>query len=119
MLDDGVREDDVELTLGEGQRARVALHVRDLRVPGTEAGAVVEAERGDPFRPRVVLLEEVERAAAVALAEATLVRADVQHGGLRRGVQLVEEQPQLALARAEGDVVDESHRRKYPVSRGR
>ncbi len=79
----------------------------------------MEAERRDPFRPRVVLLEEVERPAAATLAEATLVRADVQHGGLRRGVQLVEEEPQLALARAEGDGVDESHRRKYPVSRGR
>ena len=86
VLDDGVRKDDVELAVGEGQRARIALHVWNLWVTGTEAGAVVEAERRDP---------------------------------IGRGVQLVEEEPKLALARAEGDGVDESHRRKYPVSRGR
>ena len=75
----------------------------DVRVARAEARAVVEPERGDPLRPRVVLLEEVQRPAAVALAEPELVGADVEHGRLRRRAQLVEEEPQLALARAEGD----------------
>ena len=45
VLDDRVREDDVEGAVGKGQRARVPLDVGDVRVGGAEAGAVVEAER--------------------------------------------------------------------------
>jgi hypothetical protein len=37
VLDDGVRKDDVERAVGERQRARIALYVRNLRVTGTEA----------------------------------------------------------------------------------
>ena len=40
VLDDGVREHDVELAVGERQRERVALHVADARVALAEAIAV-------------------------------------------------------------------------------
>ena len=37
VLDHRIGEHDVELTVREGERARVALNVRDLRIPGTKA----------------------------------------------------------------------------------
>ena len=110
VLDHRVREHDVERAVLEGKVARVALDVANAGVARAKALAVVQAERGDPLRPRVVLLEEVQRAAAVALAEAELVRADVEHGRLRCGLQLVEEEAQLALSRPQGDGVGEPHR---------
>ena len=64
VLDHGVREDDVEGAVRERQLERVALDVRDGGVALAEPLAGVQAERGDPLRPGVVLLEEVERAAA-------------------------------------------------------
>src|SRR6187431_938839 len=116
VLDDGVREHDVERAVLERQRTRVSLDVRDARIPRAEAGAVVQPERRDPLGPGVELLEEVHRRAAVALAEAELVRADVEHRRVRRRSQLLEEEAKLALARAQRDRVDEPHRGwKYPV----
>ena len=94
----------------EGKVARVALDIANAGVARAKAVPVVEAERGDPLRPRVALLEEVQRAAAVALAEAELVRADVEHGRVRCGLQLVEEEAQLALSRPQGDGIGEPHR---------
>jgi hypothetical protein len=101
VLDDGVREDDVESAVLERERAGVALHVANARVPLTKAHALVQAERRDLLWPGIELLEEVERRAPVALAEAELVRADVEHGRLRRRRKLVEEEPQLSPSRAE------------------
>ena len=76
--------------------------------------AVVEAERGDPLRPRVVLLEEVVRpAAALAprVAERDLVDADVEHGRRRVRPHQFEEERELAPARAERDRIGEPHGR--------
>ena len=110
VLDHGVREHDVELTVPERKLARVPLHVADPGVARAEALTVMEPQRGDALRPRVALLEEVQRPAAVSLAEAELVRPDVEHGRLLRGLKLVQEQPELPLARAEGDGIDDPHR---------
>ncbi len=85
VLEHGVREDDVELSVGEGKRAGVSLDVVDVRIAGTESGAVLEPQRRDLLWPRVQLLEEVERPAAVAFAEPELVGADVEHGRMRVG----------------------------------
>jgi len=111
VLDHRVREHDVERTVLEGERARVALHIADFRVAGTKAGAVVETERGDALRPRIHLLEEVERPAAVALAEGELVGTDIEHRGVGSRVQLLEEELELAPSGAKGDLIDEPHRR--------
>jgi hypothetical protein len=111
MLDDCIREHDVELAVSERELARVALHVADPRVALSEAGAVVKPECGDPLGPRIVLLEEVQRPAAVALTERELVDTDVEHRGLRGRVQLLEEEAELPLPRAQRDLVDEPHRR--------
>ena len=89
-----------------------------LGVARAEARAVLEPERRDPLRPRVELLEEVQRRAAVALAEGELVRADVEHGRLRGRLELVEEQPELAPAGAEGHGIGEAHARKYRLRLG-
>jgi hypothetical protein len=118
VLDYSVREDDVELTVREGERTRVALDVPDARVANTEALALVEAERGDPVRPRVELLEEVECAAAVPFAETELVGADVEDRGLGGGAELVEEKLQLPPPGPERDRVDEPHAWKYRVRGG-
>jgi hypothetical protein len=118
VLDHGVREDDVELTVRERERTGVALDVPDPRVANPEALALVEAERGDPVRPRVELLEEVERPATAPLAEAELVRADVEDRGLRGRAELVEEQLQLPPPGPERDRVDEPHAWKYRVRGG-
>src|SRR6187455_2650024 len=116
VLDDGVGEHDVERAVLERQSARVALDVRDLRISRAEPGAIVQPERGDPLRPGIELLEEVHRRAPVALPEAELVRSDVEHRRLRRGSQLLEEEAQLALSRAQRDRVGEPHCAwKYPV----
>ena len=114
VLDDGVRVHDVERRVAERERARVALHVRDVRVALPEAGAVVEAERGDPLRPRVVLLEEVVRHAATLaprVAEGDLVHADVEHGRRHIRPHQFEEERELAPARAERDRIGEPHGR--------
>jgi len=113
VLDDGVREDDVELAVAEGKGARIALHIADPGIAGAKAGSVVQPESGDALGPWVELLEEVQRAAAVALAEAQLVGADVENGGLGGRAELLHEEPELSPARAEGDGVGEAHRRKY------
>jgi hypothetical protein len=118
MLDHRVREHDVELAVGERERACVSLHVADARIAGTEALTVLEPEGGDALGPRVVLLEEVERAASLLLAEAELVCADVEDRRLGRRLELVEEQLQLAPPRPERDRVDEPHAWKYPVRGG-
>src|SRR5262245_13719443 len=116
VLDDGVREHDVERAILERQRARVALDVRHVRVARAETGPVVQPECRDPLRPGVQLLEEVHRGAAVALAEAELVGADVEHRRVRRRSQLLEKEAELALARTQRDRVGEPHRAwKYPV----
>ena len=111
VLDHRIREDDVELAVRERQAARVALDVPNRGVPAREARPVVQPEGGDALGPRIVLLEEVERAAAVALSETALVGTDVEHRRLRRRLQLVEEEPQLAGAGAHRDAVDEPHGR--------
>jgi hypothetical protein len=118
VLDHRVREDDVELAVGEGQRAAISLGVADMRVTGPEPGTILEPERGDALGPRVHLLEEVERAAAVALAEPELVRSDVEDARHRGGLELVEKELQLALAGAQRDGVGEAHARKYPFRPG-
>jgi hypothetical protein len=58
-----------------------------------------------------VLLEEVQRSAAIALAEGELVGTDVEHSGLGRGPKLVQEELELPPARAQRDSIDEAHRR--------
>ena len=118
VLDHGVREDDVERAVREGQRARVALDVRDVRIAGAEPFAVVQAERRDALRPGIALLEEVHRRAAVSVPEAELVGSDVEHG--RRGgrSQLVEKEPQLSLSRAQRDGVGEPHRVEVSAPHG-
>ena len=113
VLDDGVREHDVELAVRKRKRQRVALDVADARVTLAEALAFVESERGDALGPRIELLEEVERAAAVALAEPELVGADVEHGRLASRLQLVEEELELAPPGAHRYLVSQSHGRKY------
>ena len=109
MLDHCIREDDVELTVGERKCARVSLDVADVRVASAKRIAVLEPERRDLLRPRVQLLEEVERPAAVRLAEPELVGPDVEDARLRGRLKLLEEQPELAPAGAERDRVDEAH----------
>ena len=112
VLDHGVRVDDVERAVGKRERAGVALHVGDRRVPLPEPGAVVEPERRDPPRPRIALLEEVVgRAAALAarLADRHLVDPDVEHRRRRVGPHQLEEERELAPARAERDRVGEPH----------
>ena len=72
-----------KLAVRKGQRAGVALDVRDPRVALAEACPVVEAERREPLGPGVALLEEVVRRAAALparLAERDLVDADVEDG---------------------------------------
>ncbi len=96
VLDHRIREDDVELAVGERQVASVALDVPNRGVPAREARPVVQPEGGDALGPRIALLEEVERAAAVALSETQLVGTHVEHRCLRRRLQLVQEEPQLA-----------------------
>src|SRR5262249_33503414 len=91
VLDDGVREHDVELAVGEGQRAGVALDVANPWIARPDPGPVLQPERGHALRPRVVLLEEVECVAPVPLPEGELVRPDVEDRGLGGGAQLVEE----------------------------
>ena len=118
VLDHRVREDDVELAVRERQRARVTLHVLDRGVASPEARAVVKPESGDPLGPRVVLLEEVHRPAAVALAEAELVGSDVENRRVRVRSQLVEEQLQLPPAGAERDGIGEPHRVEVSGPRG-
>ena len=110
VLDHRIREHDVELAVTERKGARVPLDVPNARVARTEPLAVLQPERGDPLWPGVARLEEVERATPVALAERKLVGPDVEHGGLSGRPQLVEEQPQLPLPRAQGDGISESHR---------
>ena len=110
VLDHRVREDDVERAVREGQRARVALDVGDVRVAGAEPFAVVQTERRDALRPRVALLEEVHRRAAVSVPEAELVGPDVEHRRIGGRPQLVEKEPQLSLPRAQRDGVGEPHR---------
>ena len=78
VLDHRVREDDVELPIGEGKRAGISLDVADVWIASAERGAVLEPERRDLLRPRVQLLEEVERPAAVTLAEPELVGPDIE-----------------------------------------
>ena len=91
VLDHRVREHDVELAVTERKGARVALDVPNARVARTEPLAVLQPERGDPLRPGVALLEEVERATPVALAERKLVGArrrarwSPRSAGARRG----------------------------------
>ena len=111
VLDNGVREDDVELAVSERKRAGVSLDVADRRVASTETGPIVEPERRDPLGPGIVLLEEVQGPAAVALSEAELVGAHVENRRVRRGLELVEEELELAPARAQRDGVDEPPRR--------
>ncbi len=104
VLDHGVRVDDVEGVVGERQGARVALDVRDTRVPLPEARAVVETERREPRRPRICLLEDVVgRAAALAagLTERDLVDPDVEHRRLGSRPHELPEQGELAPSRAE------------------
>ena len=112
VLDHRIREDDVELAVSERERAGVSLHVPDPGVASAEPGAVLEAERRDPSRPGVELLEEVERAAAVVLPEAELVGAHVEHRRLRRRLELLEEETELSPTRAERDGVDNAHGRE-------
>ena len=109
VLDDGIREDDVERAVEERERERVTLNVADSRIALAKPKSVVQAECRDPLRPRVELLEEVQRRAVVALVEAELVRADVQHGRLLGGLELVEEELELALSGAHRDGIRESH----------
>ena len=118
VLDHGVREDDVERAVREGQRARVALDVGDVRVAGAETFAVVQAERRDALGPRIALLEEVQRRAAVSVPEAELVGSDVEHRRRGRRPQLVEKEPQLSLSRAQRDGVGEPHRLEVSAPHG-
>ena len=50
VLDHRVREDDVELSVLERQRERVALDVAHLRVPLPKPRSLVQAEGRDPLR---------------------------------------------------------------------
>ena len=44
VLDHGVREDDVELAVGERKRAGVSLDVADVWIAGAKRGAVLETQ---------------------------------------------------------------------------
>ncbi len=118
VLDHGVREDDVERAVREGQSARVALDVRDVRIAGSEPFAVVQAQRRDALGPRIALLEEVHRGAAVSVPEAELVGPDIEHRGSGGRPQLVEKEPQLSLSRAQRDGVGEPHRLEVSAPHG-
>ena len=72
-------------------RARISLHIRDVWIPRAEPDAVLEPERGNAPGPRVQLLQEIERPAAVTLAEPELVGSDIEEGRLRGRLELVEE----------------------------
>ena len=115
VLDHRVREDDVELSVGEGKRAGVSLDVADVWIASAERRAVLEPERRDLLWPRVQLLEEVERPAAVALPEPELVGPDVEDAGARSRLKLLEEEPELAPAGAQRDRVDKAHGRSMRV----
>ena len=110
VLDHGVREDDVELAVRERQVEGVALDVARARVALPEPRPFVQAERRDPLRPGVELLEEVERpATAPLLAEGGVVDSDVQHRGLRGRRHRLHEERELAPPRTQRDGVGEAH----------
>ena len=95
VLDHRIREDDVERTVGEGEGTRISLHIRDVWIPRAEPDAVLEPERGNASGPRVQLLQEIERPAAVTLAEPELVGSDIEEGRLRGRLELVEKSRSL------------------------
>ena len=111
VLDHGVRERDVEGAVLEGQREGVALDVARLAIALAETLALVQPERGDPRRPGVELLEEVERAAARVLAEAEVVDSDVEHRRLLGRRHRLHEEAELPPPGAERDAVGQGHRR--------
>ena len=100
VLDDGVREAEVELAVGERQLAPVGADRRDGREGGGEAIELGVADGGDPLGPRVERLEEV---VARAAAERRVGDADVDDGRLRAGLEEVEEEAQLPLPAPQRD----------------
>ncbi len=95
VLDDRVREAEVERAVGERQLAAVRADRGDEREGGGEAVELGVADGGDPLRPRVEGLEEV---VARAASEGRVGDADVDDGRLRAGPVQVEEEAKLPLA---------------------
>jgi 3-methyladenine DNA glycosylase/8-oxoguanine DNA glycosylase len=109
VLDHGVREDDVELPVREGQLEGVTLNVARSRKALAEARSLVQPQCGDLARPGVELLEEVERPAALVLAEGGVVGSDVEHRRLGGRRHRLHEERELAPSGTQGDCVGEAH----------
>ena len=95
VLDDRVREPDVELDVAERQGASVGANRPDCGERRAEPVELGVADRRDPLRPRIAGLEEVVGRAG---AERSVGDADVDDGRLGPGLKQLEEEAQLLLA---------------------
>ena len=99
VLDHGVREREVELTVAERKLAPVGLHGPDCRERGPKAIELGDPDTGDLLRPRVASLEEVVGRAAT---EWRVGDSDVDHRRRGPGLERLEEEPELPLAAPHG-----------------